>query len=103
MDDGRLDRVEEMLVRHARNRQVPELPADFTASVMRAVRNKADKASGLWDVFSVIAWRFVPAGALAATAMYGFAVHAESAFSLALLRFSLTGGGSLTTLAALIP
>ena len=103
MDDGRLDRVEEMLVRHARNRQVPELPADFTAGVMRAVRNKAEKASGIWDVFSVVALRFVPAGALAATAMYGFAAHAESTFSQAMLSFSLTGGGSLITLAALMP
>ncbi len=103
MDDGRLDMLEKQLLRHAKTRTQPQLPADFTAGVMRAVRAKAERRLRFLDVFGVAAWRFVPAGALAATAMYGYALQADKVLGQALLSISLSGGGSLTTLAALMP
>lgn len=103
MDDGRLDRIEQALLRHGslRARPVP-LPQDFTARIMREVRNMAPRPVSFWDVFGMAARRFAPVGALAATAACGYAQFMERALHQAVLSLSLHGAGAIT-LAGLVP
>jgi len=103
MDDGRLDQLEQALLLHARGRKPLAVPAGFTGGVMRAVRASADRQSDFWSVFSLAAWRFVPAGTLAATAACGYALLSERALNQALLTLSLHGSGSTYLLAGLLP
>ncbi len=104
MDDRRLDTLEQLLARHGQARaKKAVLPGDFTARVMAGVRASAEGRPAFWDVFASAARRFAPAGAIAATALYGYAAHAERLLSQAVLGFSLSGGGSLMTFAALVP
>jgi len=102
MDDRRLDRIEQALVRHARMRQSVAVPHDFTASVMRSVRAKAERGADFWDIFSLAARRFVPVGALAASAACGYAQFLDKVYNQALLSLSMHGAGTLT-LAGLMP
>ena len=103
MDDRRLDRFEQALLKHGRlrNRAVP-VPHDFTAQVMRSVRHKAESRVDFWDVFSMVARQFAPVGALAATAACGYAQFMERVLSQALLSLSLHGSGTII-LAGLMP
>lgn len=102
MDDGRLDRLEQALLLHARGKKVPSVPQDFTAKVMRAVRHKAERTPDFLDVFSLVARRFAPVGALAATVACGYAQLMERVFSQAVLSMSLHGGNAIT-LVGLMP
>jgi hypothetical protein len=102
MDDRRLDNIEQALVRHARARQGAALPADFTARVMREVRQKAERGVDFLTVFSLVARRFAPVGALAATAVCGYAQFMDKVFNQALLSLSMHGSGAIT-LAGLMP
>ncbi|MBA4357062.1 MAG: hypothetical protein Q7U56_08460 [Humidesulfovibrio sp.] len=103
MDDGRLDRLEQALVLHARGRARTLPPAGFTTGVMRAVRANAERRNDFWSAFSFVARRFAPAGALAATATYGYAQMSERLLNQALLSLSLHGGAAAFTLAGLLP
>jgi len=103
MDDGRLDTLERLLLLHDENRPKPTLPAGFAAGVMREVRAKVLSRTTIWEVLGRMMWRIAPAGALAAMTMYGFALHAEHLFNQSILSLSLAGGGSLTTLASMVP
>ncbi len=106
MDDGRLDRLEQALVLHARARKPKrrmDLPAGFTPGVLRAVRAVHARRSDFWGVFALAARRFAPAGALAATAACGYAQLSERLLNQALLALSLHGAGSAYTLAGLLP
>lgn len=104
MDDGRLDRIEQELVRGARlrTRSAP-VPQDFTARVMREVRGKVPARMEFWDVFGLAARRFAPVGALAATGALGYAQVMERVLNQALVSLSLHGGGSALTFAGLMP
>ena len=103
MDDGRLDTVERQLARHGRLRaQQAGLPGDFTARVMADIRRRMDRPVAFLDIFTAVAARFVPAGALAAGALYGYAAHADRLLSQALLNLSLTGV-SVASYASLLP
>ncbi|MGE4263455.1 MAG: hypothetical protein AB7E46_03170 [Desulfovibrio sp.] len=103
MDDGRLDRIEQALVRGARLRaQSVPVPQDFTARIMREVRAKASARVEFWDVFGRAARRFAPVGALAATGACGYAQVMERVLNQALVSLSLHGGSSLT-LAGFMP
>ena len=102
MDDRRLDRIEQTLLLHSRSRQSAPLPHDFTAQVMRSVRQKVERSLDFWDVFSVAARRFVPVGALAATAACGYAQFMDKAFNQAVLALSMHGANAIT-LAGLMP
>lgn len=103
MDDRRLDRFEQALVHHVRTRaSAAAVPHDFTAQVMRVVRRKAEARVDFWDVFSLVAHRFAPVGALAATAACGYAQFMERVLNQALLSLSLHGGSTIT-LAGLVP
>lgn len=102
MDDGRLDRLEQALVRHFRRRQPVGVPQGFAGEVMRSVRARADAAGGFWPLFQFAARRFAPVGALAATAACGYAQLSERLLNQALLTMSLHGGGALS-LARLMP
>lgn len=101
MDDGRLDRLERALLGALRARRAA-VPADFTAAVMRHVRNLPPRRAAFWDLFGLTARRFAPVGALAATATFGYAQMVERAFNQALVSLSLHGGGVLS-LAGLMP
>lgn len=103
MDDGRLDRLEQALVQRARGRKRMDPPVGFTAGVMRGVRAAAERRSEFWGVFALAARRFVPAGALAATAACGYALMSERLLNQALLVLSLHGSGSAYILAGLLP
>lgn len=103
MDDGRLEQLEQVLVLRARHRKPPALPVGFTGSVMHDVRAIADRRSDFWSLFTFAARRFVPAGALAATASCGYALVSERFLNQALLTLSLHGGGSSYILARLLP
>ena len=103
MDDGRLDQLEQALLLRARGRTAPAMPGGFSAGVMREVRLVAERRSDFWSVFSSAAWRFVPAGALAATATFGYAQLSERLLNQALLSLSLHGGATSITLAGLLP
>jgi hypothetical protein len=103
MDDGRLDKIEQILVLRARRRKQPALPAGFTGVVMREVRALAERRSDFWSLFALAARRFVPAGALAATAACGYALVSERVLSQALLTLSLHGSGTSYILAGLLP
>jgi len=97
MDDrrlARLDNLEQALVLHARCRRPPAVPAGFTDGVMRAVRQKAESVGGFWTMFGFAARRFAPVGALAATAVCGYAQLSERLFSQTLLFLSLHGAGA---------
>ncbi|HWR02465.1 MAG TPA: hypothetical protein VN419_00490 [Humidesulfovibrio sp.] len=103
MDDGRLDRIEQALLRHGSLRaQSVQLPQDFTARIMREVRNKAPRSVSFWDLFGIAARRFAPVGALAATAACGYAQFMERALHQAVLSLSMHGAGAIT-LAGLVP
>jgi hypothetical protein len=102
MDDRRLDNIEQALVRHARARQGVAVPRDFTACVMREVRQKAERGADFLTVFSMVARRFAPVGALAATAVCGYAQFMDKVFNQALLSLSMHGAGTIT-LAGLMP
>lgn len=104
MDDGRLDRIEQALMRTARLRAKPAaVPQDFTARIMREVRHKAERRADFWDIFSLSARRFAPVGALAATAACGYSQIMERVLNQALLSLSLHGGSNVLTLAGLVP
>lgn len=110
MDDGRLDRLEQALLTHARGRKPTgrmDLPEGFTGGVMRAVRvvseRQADGRNDFWFAFAQAAQRFAPAGALAATASYGYAQFSERLLNQALLALSQSGGGGAYLLAGLLP
>ncbi len=103
MDDGRLDQLEQALVLRAGNRKPPAMPAGFTAGVMREVRRSVERRSDFWSLFAFAARRFVPAGALAATASFGYAQLSERLLNQALLSLSLHGGSAAFTLAGLLP
>jgi hypothetical protein len=103
MDDGRLEQLEQVLVLRARHRKPPALPVGFTGSVMHDVRDIADRRSDFWSLFTSAARRFVPAGALAATAACGYAIMSERVLSQALLTLSLHGSGSAYLVAGLLP
>ncbi len=103
MDDGRLDRIEQALLRHGTLRaQSAAVPQDFTARIMREVRNKAPRPVNFWDLFGLAARRFAPVGALAATAACGYAQFMERALHQAVLSLSLHGASAIT-LAGLVP
>lgn len=103
MDDGRLDRIEQALLRHHRLRSAAAAPPPgFSAAVMRGVRQAAERQAGFWDIFGLAARRFAPVGALAATAAYGYAQVMERLLSQAVLSLSLHGGGA-ATLVRLMP
>lgn len=103
MEDGRLDTVEQLLARHGRLRgQKAELPGDFTARVMADIRRRSEKPLAFLDIFTQAATRFVPAGAIAATAIYGYAAYADKLLSQALLSISFNGA-SLAGYAAMLP
>lgn len=103
MDDGRLDSIEQALMRHGRLRARPiPAPYGFTERILREVAGKAPRALDFWDLFGVAARRFVPVGALAATAACGYAQMMERLFNQAVLSLSLHGA-SATTLAGLVP
>ena len=103
MDDGRLDQLEQALVLCARNRKTSAMPAGFTVGVLREVRRSVERRSDFWSIFTFAARRFVPAGALAATASYGYAQLSERLLNQALLSLSLHGGATSITLAGLLP
>ena len=103
MDDGRLDQLEKALLLHARVKKHPVLPAGFTDGVMREVRARAERRVDFWSLFTFAARRFVPAGALAATAACGYALMSERVLSQALLTLSLHGSGSAYLVAGLLP
>jgi len=104
MEDRRLDNIERALLQHARMRHSEvTVPWDFTAQVMRTVRQKAERGADFWDIFGRAARRFAPVGALAATAACGYAQFMDRALNQALLAVSLHGGGSVITLAGLMP
>lgn len=104
MDDGRLDRLEQALLAHARLRaKTPPAPADFTAGVMASVRAMPAHGEDFWDLFGRAARRFAPVGALAAATACGYAQLAERALSQALLTLSLHGGGGAFNLVRLMP
>lgn len=103
MDDGRLDQLEQALLLHGRGRKPLGMPAGFADGVMRQVRVLADQRSDFGSVFSLVAWRFVPAGALAATAACAYAQLSERVLNQALLTLSLHGSGSTYLLAGLLP
>jgi hypothetical protein len=93
MDDRRLDRLEQALMLHGRTRaKAPQVPADFTAGVMRQVRQMDAARQDFWSVFSLAARRFAPVGALAATAACGYAQVMERLLNQAVLTLSLHGG-----------
>ncbi len=96
MDDGRLDRLEQALMRHFRRKPAVGVPPGFTGQVMRSVRARAEAAGGFWALFQFAARRFAPVGALAATAACGYAQLSERLFNQALLSMSLHGGGALS-------
>lgn len=103
MDDGRLDTMERLLARQAGLRAgKAQLPGDFTARVMADIRRRSERSRPFRDIFTTVAGRFVPAGAIAATALYGYAAHADKLLSQALLNLSLTGV-SVASYAALLP
>jgi hypothetical protein len=102
MEDRRLDRLEQALQRHARTRQSVAVPYDFTANVMRAVRAKAERGADFWDIFSSAARRFVPVGALAASAVCGYAQFMDKVYNQALLSLSMHSSSTIT-LAGLMP
>ncbi|MBI5519342.1 MAG: hypothetical protein HY916_04725 [Desulfovibrio sp.] len=103
MEDGRLDSIERALMRHGRLRAKPmPAPYGFTERIMREVAGKTPRANEFWDIFSVAARRFVPVGALAATAACGYAQMMERLFNQAVLSLSLHGAG-VATLAGLVP
>lgn len=102
MDDRRLDRFEQTLLLHVRSRQSAPVPHDFVASVMRSVRKKAERRLDFWDVFSLAARRFVPVGALAATAACGYAQFMDKVLNQALLSLSMHGASTIT-FAGLMP
>lgn len=106
MDDGRLDRLEQALVLHARGRKRmdphPDVMAGLAAGVMREVRARAEAKSDFWGVFVLAGWRFAPAGALAATAAFAWAQASERLLGQALMSLSLTGGAGYL-LAGLLP
>lgn len=104
MDDGRLDRIEQALMHSARLRaQSAAVPQDFTARIMREVRGKIPARKEFWDVFGLVATRFAPVGALAATGALGYAQVMERVLNQALVSLSLHGGGNAMTLAGLMP
>ena len=103
MDDGRLDTMERLLARQAGLRAgKAQLPGDFTARVMADIRRRVDRPVSFQDIFTAVAARFVPAGAIAAGALYGYAAHADRLLSQALLNLSLTGV-SVASYASLLP
>jgi hypothetical protein len=102
MDDRRLDRLEAALVRHAQTRRsAASAPVNFTAGVMRAVRQRSVRGQDFWDLFGVAARRFAPVGALAATLACGYAQVMERLYAQAVLSLSLHGGAF--TLVGLMP
>lgn len=103
MDDGRLDVLEQALLLHARGRKRMDPPAGFVDGVMREVRARDVSRGDFWSAFCCAARRFVPAGALAATASFGYAQLSERLLHQALLALSLQGGSSALTLAGLLP
>lgn len=104
MDDGRLDRIEQALLRHGRKRAgtPKEAPYGFTERIMREVAAKAPRPLDFWDIFAVAAKRFAPVGALAATVACGYAQMMERLFNQAVVSLSLHGAGAVT-LAGLMP
>lgn len=105
MDDGRLDRIEAALLRGRALRMEkpgPAAPGDFTAQVLRSVRQAAERPARFWDLFGGAARRFAPVGALAAGAACGYAQYMERLMNQALLSLSMHGGG-YTSLAGLLP
>ncbi|OIN98130.1 MAG: hypothetical protein AUJ49_13745 [Desulfovibrionaceae bacterium CG1_02_65_16] len=102
MDDRRLDNLEQALLAHARSRQAAALPHDFTARVMREVRQRAERGADFWDVFGLVARRFAPICALMATAVCGYAQFMDRVLGQALLSLSMHGAG-VVTLAGLMP
>jgi hypothetical protein len=107
MDDRRLDRLEQALVRRSRAQAAAaaqtEVPRDFTAQIMRDVRARAEAAADFWNIFSFAARRFAPVGALAATVACGYAQLSESIFNQALLALSMNGGSGALGLVRLLP
>lgn len=108
MEDGRLDDIERALIRAGQLRADQlragaDVPPDFTARIMRDVRAKAPRRVDFWDLFSLAGRRFVPVGALAATAACGYAQFMDRVFNQALVSLSLHGGGSALTFAGLMP
>jgi hypothetical protein len=103
MDDRKLDTIERALVSHLRNRRAAAVPAGFSAQVMRAVRENAERRLDFWDFFGVAVRRFAPVGALAATAVCGYAQLVDKAFGQALLSVSLHGGATSMLYAGMLP
>jgi len=104
MDDGRFDRIEQALLRGARMRaRSAAPPQDFTARIMREVRGKFPARNEFWDVFGLVARRFAPVGALAATGALGYAQVMERVLNQTLVSLSLHGGSNVMTLAGLMP
>jgi hypothetical protein len=103
MDDGRLDQLEQALLLHARGRKHIGPPVGFTDGVMREVRAAAERQNDFGNIFFFAAQRFVPAGALAATAACGYALQSERLLAQALFVLSLHGSGSAYLLAGLLP
>jgi len=102
MDDRRLDNIEQALLAHARAPKAAVVPFDFTARVMCEVRQKAEHGEDFWDVFGLVAQRFAPICALAATAVCGYAQFMDRVLGQALLSLSMHGAGAVT-LAGLMP
>lgn len=102
MDDRKLDTLEQALLMHASGRVPQPVPNDFTARIMREVRNRPARGADFLDVFSLVARRFAPVGALAATALCGYAQFFDRVLSQALLSVSMHSA-SVTTLAGLMP
>jgi len=104
MDDGRLDKLEQTLFKHARLRRgCVAVPRDFTAQVMRSVRLSAERGSSFWDIFSLAARRFAPVGAFTAAVACGYAELTEQVLNQALLALSLHGGYGSLTLTRMLP
>jgi len=103
MDDGRLDQLEQVLLRHARGRSPMAAPAGFTEGVMRAVRAKVEARNDFWSLFSLAGSRFAPAGALVASAACAYALMSERLLTQAVVSLSLHGTGGTYILAGLMP
>lgn len=101
MDEGRLDRLEQALLLHAKGRQASPPPEGFTAGVMREVRARAERRVDFRELLGAAMRRFAPAGAVAAAAACAYAQASERLMNQVLLALTLNGGPQL--LAGLMP
>lgn len=102
MDDRKLDNIERALFAHGRMRATAAMPVDFTARVMREVRQKAERGADFWDMFGTAARRFAPVSAVAATVICGYAQFMDRVLGQALLALAAHGAG-VSNLAVMLP